>query len=348
VQVAVTAAKQPLRLPVQWVNRPHLDFRGFAGTLAAGTLRPGDPVQVASSGQTSRVARIVTFDGDLPAAIAGQAVTVTLEDEIDISRGDLLVAPQAPPTTSARWEATLVWLYEQPLTLGRSYLLKSGAATVQVQVEQVRELVDVNTLEALPGVPLTLNAIGRVALRLDRPLPLDPYRESRGSGSFILIDRFSNATVAAGLVEAPLAAVADDKRPTVVDRNARATLKGQEPQLLWFSGRDPAAATAVARAVESRLHRRGLHTTLLAAPQLEPDLAGRLPALAHLLLDAGLIVLVVGSEAQAAEAAQLSGDALHLVTLDTELAPATILEQTLQRLEPLLVTNDFVTPGIIC
>ncbi|MBT0651999.1 sulfate adenylyltransferase subunit CysN [Geomobilimonas luticola] len=191
---------QPFRMPVQWVNRPHLDFRGFCGTVAAGTIRPGDELRVAASGRTSRVSRIVTMDGDLPEATAGQAVTLTLEDEIDISRGDMLTAPDAPPTHARHPEAHLVWMHDEPLQPGQIYLVKTATAVTPGRVTAVQYAVDVNTLEQKQVPTLGLNEIGVARLELDRPISFDPYRQNRDTGSFILIDRITNATVAAGMV----------------------------------------------------------------------------------------------------------------------------------------------------
>jgi len=191
---------KPFRLPVQWVNRPHLDFRGFCGTIASGVVRPGDEVRVASSGRTSRVARIVTAKGDLPEAVAGQAVTLTLTDEIDISRGDMLSAPDLGPLHTRYMKAHLVWLHDEPLQPGHSYLIKTATAVTPGRIVTVQQAVDVNTLEQKQATTLGLNEIGVVLLELDRPVPLDPYHQNRHTGSFILIDRYSNATVAAGMV----------------------------------------------------------------------------------------------------------------------------------------------------
>lgn len=199
VQVAEERTAEPFRLPVQWVNRPHLDFRGFCGTIAAGTVRPGDEVLVAASGRTSRVARIVTMGGDLPEAVAGQAVTLTLTGEIDISRGDMLTAPAAPPRLSRHPEAHLVWLHDTPLVPGQVYLVKTGTAVTPGRVTRIQYAVDVNTLEQQLAPTLGLNGIGVVRLELDRAVAIDPYRQNRETGSFILIDRFTNATVAAGM-----------------------------------------------------------------------------------------------------------------------------------------------------
>jgi len=199
-QVAGDNRDQPFRMPVQWVNRPHLDFRGFCGTIAAGTVRPGDELQVAASGRTSRVARIVTMDGDLTEATAGQAVTLTLADEIDVSRGDMLTAPEAPPFHARHPEAHLVWMHDEPLQPGQIYLLKTATSVTPGRVTAVQYSVDVNTLEQKQAPTLGLNEIGVVRLELDRPISFDTYQQNRDTGSFILIDRFSNATVAAGMV----------------------------------------------------------------------------------------------------------------------------------------------------
>jgi len=191
---------QPFRMPVQWVNRPNLDFRGFCGVIAAGTIRPGDELRVASSGRTSRVSRIVTMDGDLPEATAGQAITLTLTDEIDVSRGEMLTSPDAPPNHSRHPEVHLVWMHDEPLQPGQIYMVKTAAAVTPGRVTTVQYAVDVNTLEQKQAPTLGLNEIGVVRLELDRPISFDTYRQNRDTGSFILIDRFTNATVAAGMV----------------------------------------------------------------------------------------------------------------------------------------------------
>jgi sulfate adenylyltransferase subunit 1 len=210
----------PFRMPVQWVNRPHLDFRGFCGVIAAGTVRPGDEVRVAASGRASRVARIVTMGGDLPEAVSGQAVTLTLTDEIDVSRGDMLTAPDAPPHHARHLEAHLVWMHDEPLQPGQMYLVKTATAVTPGRVTAVQYAVDVNTLEQKQVPTLGLNEIGVARLELDRPIAFDNYQQNRDTGSFILIDRFSNATVAAGMVitatpselnEAPLVATGSDQ-----------------------------------------------------------------------------------------------------------------------------------------
>ncbi|MEI6208515.1 MAG: sulfate adenylyltransferase subunit CysN [Desulfuromonadales bacterium] len=199
-QVAGDKRAQPFRMPVQWVNRPNLDFRGFCGVIAAGTIRPGDELRVAASGRTSRVSRIVTMGGDLSEATAGQAVTLTLTDEIDVSRGDMLTVPDAPPIHARHPEVHLVWMHDQPLQPGQIYLVKTATAVTPGRVTSVQYAVDVNTLEQKQVRTLGLNEIGVARLELDRPISFDTYQQSRDTGSFILIDRFSNATVAAGMV----------------------------------------------------------------------------------------------------------------------------------------------------
>ncbi|MDD2581675.1 MAG: sulfate adenylyltransferase subunit CysN [Desulfuromonadaceae bacterium] len=204
VQIEGEDREKPFRMPVQWVNRPHLDFRGFCGTVASGVIRPGDELLVASSGLTSRVTRIVTMDGDLKEAVAGQSVTLTLVDEVDISRGDMLSVIDAPPIYARHPEAHLVWLHDEPLQPGQVYLVKTAAAMTPGRVTAVQYAVDVNTLEQKRAHTLRLNEIGVASLEFDRPISFDPYRQNRHTGSFILIDRITNATVAAGMVIAAL------------------------------------------------------------------------------------------------------------------------------------------------
>ena len=200
VQIVGEDREKPFRMPVQWVNRPHLDFRGFCGTVASGVIRPGDELLVASSGRTSRVTRIVTMNGDLNEAVAGQSVTLTLADEVDISRGDMLAATDAPPSRARHLEANLVWMHDEPLQPGQIYLVKTATSVIPGRVTAVQYAVDVNTLEQKQVPTLGLNEIGVARLELDRPISFDPYRQNRQTGSFILIDRFTNATVAAGMV----------------------------------------------------------------------------------------------------------------------------------------------------
>jgi bifunctional enzyme CysN/CysC len=297
----------PLRLPVQWVNRPHLDFRGFAGTIASGVVRPGERICVQPSGRTSTVARIVTRDGDLALAVAGQSVTLTLSDEIDISRGDVISALEASITVADRFEAMLVWMHDEPLRPGRPYLLKIGTRTVTATVAAIRHQVNVNTLEQVAAGVLELNAIGLCQLDLDRPVAFDPYADNRDTGGFILIDRLSNNTVGAGMLQRALPRMQPQgQQATEVDAAARARIKGQKGGVLWFSAAAAAQAAAVATRVEQKLHALGRHTFLLDEQilaeglnrDLGPGAAERAEALrragegARLMVEAGLVVLV--------------------------------------------------------
>jgi bifunctional enzyme CysN/CysC len=306
VQVADAAARKPFRLRVQWVNRPNLDFRGFSGTIASGVVRPGDEVVVTSSGKTSRVQRIVTLDGDLPQAVAGQAVTLTLTDEIDISRGDMIAHALERPYHADRLEAKVVWLHEEALKPGRSYLLKAGAATTPARIGEVKFKVNVNTLQQEPGQTLQLNEVGVCGFTLSQPISFDSYRENRGTGNFILIDRMTNATVGAGMIHQPLLRSGSGRWPELeLDRKARAQLKAQPPRALWFTGPSAADNLELARLVERKLHSLGRHGYLLDDQELrrglnrdlEPGAASdgehlrRAAEVAKLLLDAGLIVL---------------------------------------------------------
>ncbi|MGE4545451.1 MAG: sulfate adenylyltransferase subunit CysN [Pedobacter sp.] len=303
VQVEDAAASRPFRLPVQWVNRPNLDFRGFCGTVTSGTIRPGDEVVVTSSGKTSRVARIVTMNGDLEEAVAGQAITLTLADEIDISRGDLLAAPDKCPQHSDQFEARLVWLHEQALTTGRSYLLKTSSGSAPAQVREVKFKVNVNSLQQEEGDSLTLNEVGICQIIVSKSIAFDPYRENRATGSFILIDRLTNATVAAGMIDRALTGGAGAEWQTLaIDKASRAAIKGQQPKILWFSeqhGRNP---VNIPELLEKKLHSLGRHTYLLDSAAFHSNVANndadqqvvfqRLVETAGILADAGLIVLV--------------------------------------------------------
>jgi bifunctional enzyme CysN/CysC len=296
VEIAVAAADLPFRLPVQWVNRPNLDFRGFAGTITAGTIRPGDEVVVPASGQKSRVRRIVTFDGDLPAAAAGQAVTLTLEDEIDVSRGDLLVAATARPACADQFEAHLVWMQDEPLLLNRDYLLKIGATTVPVQISALQHKINVNTLAEEAGKSLSLNEIGVCLVSASKAITFDPYRENRGGGAFILIDRFSNATVAAGMIDSAQRRRSRHWSEVEVDQKRRAGLKGQRARALWFTGAAGTEKLTVAKLVEKKLYSLGRHTQLVND---RPGGLERAVEIAGVLVDAGLITLVAVHDPQA-------------------------------------------------
>jgi bifunctional enzyme CysN/CysC len=308
-EVAVTdpAQERPFRMPVQWVVRPDLDFRGFAGTIASGTIRPGDEVVVPASGQKSRVKRIVTMDGDLEEAVAGQAVNLTLADEIDISRGDVLSDPLARPAHADQFEARLVWMHEDSLLPGRSYLLKSGASIVPAQVSSLKHRINVNTLEQQAAKTLGLNEIGVCNIALGKAISFDPYTENRGTGNFILIDRLTNATVGAGMIDFALRRATNIHWQALdVDKRSRAGLKNQKPCVLWFTGLSGAGKSTIANLVEKKLHSLGKHTYLLDGDNvrhgLNRDLGftdadrveniRRVSEAARLFVDAGVIVLV--------------------------------------------------------
>ena len=300
-------AERPFRMPVQWVNRPNLDFRGFAGTVTGGRIRPGDSVAVAKSGRTSKVARIIAADGDVAEAIAGDAVTITLADEVDISRGDVLCEPQARPEASDQFAAHLLWMAEEELLPGRQYLLKLATATVPATISALKHKVDINTLGHLAGKTLALNEVGYCNFALSQPLAFDPYRENRDMGGFILIDRFTNATVGAGMIDFGLRRATNVHWQALdVNKAARARLKGQRPAMLWFTGLSGSGKSTIANLVEKALVAEGRHTYLLDGDNvrhgLNRDLGftdadrveniRRVGETAKLFLDAGLIVLV--------------------------------------------------------
>ena len=298
--------RSALRLPVQWVNRPDQNFRGFAGYLASGAVRPGDRVRVQPSGRETRVARVIGPDGDLPVAVAGQSVTLTLADEVDVSRGDMLNSADSPAEVADQFEATLVWMAEEPMYPGRPYLLKIGTRSVNATVTEPKYRVHVNTLEHLAAKQLELNEIGVVNLSLDRAVAFDPYKENRETGGFILIDRISNATVGAGMLHFALRRAHNIHLQHVdVHKAARADLKGQRPCVVWFTGLSGAGKSTIANLVEKRLHAMGRHTYLLDGDNvrhgLNRDLGftgadrveniRRIAEVARMMVDAGLIVI---------------------------------------------------------
>ncbi|MGO9135694.1 MAG: sulfate adenylyltransferase subunit CysN [Methylovirgula sp.] len=299
-------AASPFRMPVQWVNRPHLDFRGFSGTIASGTVRPGDPVVVATSGKPSRVARIVTADGDLAEAHAGDAVTLTLEDEVDISRGDILVPPQARPAVADQFAAHLIWMSEEALLPGRTYLMKLGARTLPITVTELKHRLDVDTLSEHAAKTLALNEVGFCNLAAHAQIAFDPYGENQVTGGFILIDRYSNATVAAGLIAFALRRATNvHLQDLTVTKEARVQLKHHRPAALWFTGLSGAGKSTIANIVETRLNGAGMHTILLDGDNvrhgLNKDLGftaedrveniRRVAEVAKLMTEAGLIVI---------------------------------------------------------
>jgi bifunctional enzyme CysN/CysC len=307
VEIEDHAKHRPLRMPVQWVNRPNLDFRGFAGTIASGTVRPGDRVRVLPSGRESTVTRIVTMDGDLEGAIAGQSVTLTLADEIDISRGDVIARPDNLPGVADQFEAVVVWMADEPMLPGRPYWLKTGTKQVTATVTEPKYKVNVNTLEHLAAKKLELNEIGVCNLSLDQPIAFDAYQDCRETGSFILIDRLSNATVGAGMIHFALRRSQNIHWQALdVNRRSRAAIKGQRPAVLWLTGLSGAGKSTIANLVERKLHALGKHTYLLDGDNvrhgLNRDLGftdadrveniRRVSEVSKLMVDAGLIVLV--------------------------------------------------------
>jgi len=307
VDVDTALADKPFRMPVQWVNRPNLDFRGFAGTVAGGRIKPGDAIAIAKSGRASKVARIVTQDGDRVEAVAGDAVTITLADEVDISRGDVLCEPQTRPELSDQFAAHLLWMADEELLPGRQYLLKLGTASIPATVSSLKHKVDVNTLGHLAGKTLTLNEVGYCNFSLSQPLAFDPYRDNRDMGGFILIDRSTNATVGAGMIDFGLRRATNVHWQALdVNKSARAQMKGQKPAMLWFTGLSGSGKSTIANLVEKALAAEGRHTYLLDGDNvrhgLNRDLGftdadrveniRRVGETAKLFLDAGLIVLV--------------------------------------------------------
>ena len=297
---------RPFRLPVQWVNRPNLDFRGFAGTISSGRIAPGDAVRILPSGRITSVARIVTLAGDKTSAGAGEAITLTLANEVDCSRGDVISVADAPPQVADQFEATLVWMADEALLPGRSYALKLGTQTVTATIQPPKYQINVNTLEQLAAKTLDLNAIGVVELTTSAPLVFEPYTDSRELGGFILIDRITNATVAAGMINFALRRSQNiHLQATDVDRAAHAGLKNQKAAVLWLTGLSGAGKSTIANAVEKRLHRMNRHTFLLDGDNvrhgLNKDLGftdadrieniRRVGEVARLMTDAGLIVI---------------------------------------------------------
>lgn len=342
VEVDATADQaRPFRMPVQWVNRPNHEFRGFAGLIAGGTVRVGDGVRVLPSGRTSRVSRIVTMDGDLELAVAGQSVTLVLADEIDCSRGSVIAAAEAPPEVSDQFEATLVWMAEAELVPGRAYWLKCGTQTVSATVQAPKYQVNVNSLEHLAAKTLELNAIGVVQLATDRRIVFEPYADSRTLGGFILIDRMTNATVAAGMLHFALRRAQNVHwQATDIGREHHAALKNQKPAVIWLTGLSGAGKSTIANLVEKRLARMNRHTFLLDGDNvrhgLNRDLGfteadrieniRRVGEVAKLMTDAGLIVITAfispfRAEREMVRAMMEPGEFIE-VFVDTPLAEA--------------------------
>jgi bifunctional enzyme CysN/CysC len=296
----------PFRMAVQWVNRPNLDFRGFAGQIASGVVRPGDAIRVLPSGKTTSVKSIVTYDGNLDQAVAGQSITLTFADEVDCSRGDVIVQSDAPCEVADQFEATLIWMDEAEMLPGRPYLLKIGTQTMTATVTEPKYEVNINTLEHLPSKTLSLNAIGVVNISTDRAIPFEAYTQNPDLGGFILIDRMTNATVAAGMVHFALRRSQNIHWQALdIDRDAHAANKNQKAKIVWFTGLSGSGKSTIANIVEKKLHAMGKHTFLLDGDNvrhgLNRDLGftdadrveniRRVGEVAKLMSDAGLIVL---------------------------------------------------------
>ncbi len=297
---------KPFRFPVQWVNRPNLDFRGFSGTVASGTVRPGDRIVVAASGKESVVTRIVTADGDLPEAHPGDAVTLTLADEIDVARGDVLAHADARPEVVDQFAAHILWMAEEEMLPGRSYLMRIGTKFVPARITSLKHKVEINTLEHIAARTLALNEIGLCNLSTSTSVAFDPYSDNRATGAFILVDRFTNATAGAGMISFGLRRATNIHRQSVlVDKGSRQRMHGHRPAILWFTGLSGSGKSTIANIVERELHARGAHTYMLDGDNvrhgLNRDLGftdadrveniRRVGEVAKLFVDAGLVVL---------------------------------------------------------
>jgi bifunctional enzyme CysN/CysC len=306
IDIEGESASMPFRFPVQWVNRPNPDFRGYAGTVVSGTIAAGDPVVVAASGRSSRVKELLTYDGARASAEAGDAITITLTDEIDIARGDILVAPASRPEVSDQFAAHVIWMSDQALVPGRSYLARIGTRTTAITVTAIKYKIDVNSREHLATHTLALNDIGVCNLATAMPVAFDPYAQNRKTGSFIIIDRFTNATVGAGMIDFGLRRGTNlHWQPLLVGKAQRAVLKRQRAAIVWFTGLSGAGKSTIANLVEQRLHAMGHHTMMLDGDNvrhgLNRDLGfteadrveniRRAGEVAKLMTEAGLIVL---------------------------------------------------------
>jgi bifunctional enzyme CysN/CysC len=306
VEIDGAVQAEPFRMPIQWVNRPDLDFRGFCGRVVRGTVHPGDAIRVLPSGRRTSIARVILNGSDVDEAVASESITLTLTDEIDVSRGDVLASEADPPEVADQFEAHIVWMSEHPMLPGRPYLLKIGTRTVGATLAHPKYKVNVNTMEHTAAATLDLNDIGVGNINLDRAIAFDPYTENREMGGFILIDRFDNATVGAGLLHFALRRSANIHWQAVeVHKEARSALKAQRPALIWLTGFSGAGKSTIANIVERKLHRLGRHTYLLDGDNvrhgLNKDLGftdadrveniRRIAEVASLMVDAGLIVI---------------------------------------------------------
>jgi len=306
VEIAASSTNVPLRMPVQWVNRPNLDFRGFSGRILGGMVKPGDAVRVLPSGKTSTVTRIVSLDGDKTQGVSGESVTLTLADEIDISRGDVISSAHDPAGLADQFEATIAWLDEAPMLPGRAYLVKIGASTVGGSISKPKYVVEVNTLDRLVAKTLNVNEVGVCTLTLDRAVAFDAYADNRDMGSFIVIDRLTNHTIAAGTIHFALRRSQNIHWQALeVDKTARARLNGHKPCVLWLTGLSGSGKSTIANLAERKLHALGVRTYLLDGDNvrhgLNKDLGftapdrieniRRIGEVAKLMVDAGLVVL---------------------------------------------------------
>jgi bifunctional enzyme CysN/CysC len=306
IDIESETAGNAFRFPVQWVNRPNLDFRGYAGTVASGTVKVGDPVVVARSGQTSRVKELLTYDGLLPFAHPGDAITVTLTDDVDVAEGDVLVDPASRPEVTDQFAAHVIWMSSEPLVAGRSYLARIGPQTTPLTITAIKYKVDVNTGQHLAATALALNDIAFCNVATDTPAAFDPYDQNRRTGSFIIIDRFTNHTIAAGMISFGLRRGTNVHwQPLLIGRRERAVLKEQRPAIIWLTGLSGAGKSTIANLIEQRLHAIGHHTMMLDGDNirlgLNRDLGfteadrveniRRVGEVARLMTEAGLIVL---------------------------------------------------------
>ena len=338
VEFGREAALRPLRMPVQWVNRPNADFRGFAGTITSGAVKPSDRIKVLPSAQEASITRIVTMDGDLETAVHGQAVTLVLDREIDVSRGDVICAADAPVAIADQFVAHLLWMSPEELLPGRSYLMKMGTSTAQATVTSLKHKVSINTLEHSAAKTLHLNEIGSCNLSLDKAVAFEPYSESREAGSFILIDRITNQTIGMGLIDFALRRASNIHWQSLeVSRAARSSLKNQKGAVIWFTGLSGSGKSTIATALEKRLYSLGRHTYVLDGDNIRHGLnrdlgftdadrvenIRRVAEVARLMVDAGLLVLVsfispFRSERDAARGLMGEGEFLE-VFVDTPL-----------------------------
>jgi bifunctional enzyme CysN/CysC len=306
VDVESEAAQKPFRFPVQWVNRPNADFRGYAGTIMSGTINVGDPIVVATSGQASRVKGLLAYDGPLQSAGSGDAITMTLADELDVARGDLLVKAASRPEVSDQFAAHLIWMSDEPLMPGRSYLARIGPKTSPLSVTGIKYKVDVNTGQHLAATTLALNDIAFCNLATDAPIAFDPYEQNRRTGSFIVIDRITNHTVGAGMIAFGLRRGTNVHwQPLLIGRSERTALKHQRPAIVWLTGLSGAGKSTIANLIEQRLNVAGYHTMMLDGDNvrhgLNRDLGfteadrveniRRIGEVAKLMIEAGIIVL---------------------------------------------------------